>query len=316
VSAGGDGRILVGGEALVDLVPDPVTRHLQPCPGGGPYNTAIALGRLGVPAAFVGRLSTDAFGRRLRAGLEDAGVDLDAVLTGSAPTMLAVVTLGSGGAENEYAFYVDATVTPDVSASDLPPLDGVAAVHVGTVALMREPVATSLELLATRAAGHVVVGLDPNVRPGMVQDREAYTARIDRLAAIADVVKLSDADAAWLHPDGTAEDLAERWRADGAGLVVVTRGPDGAVGFGAAGRVEVPSEPITVVDTVGAGDSFNAGLLAWLHDHGALAPAAVRALDAEGIAAALAFAGQVAARTCMREGADPPWRHELGGNPS
>jgi len=308
--------VLVAGEALVDLTPTDVGGALAylPCPGGGPFNTAVGLGRLGVPVAFFGRLSHDGFGRLLASRLAEAGVQLAFTLHGDEPTPLAVVTPGAPGQENEFQFYVERTADRLVTAADLPTdLSGVAALHVGTLGLHLEPVATSLELLVTREAGHRLVGYDPNVRPALVGDRAAFTARVGRIATLADVVKVSDADAAWLAPGTAPEQLAARWVEAGAGLVVITRGAAGAVAMAsAAGRVEAEAVPADVVDTVGAGDAFNAGLLTWLHDHGRLSSNAVRALGAEEVAAALQFAATVAAATCGRAGADPPWRHELG----
>lgn len=309
--------ILVCGEALIDLTPDGPGEdaRYQPCPGGGPFNTAVALGRLGVPAGFFGRLSSDPFGEVLAHRLRDAGVDGRWALQGDQPTPLAVVTLGGAGRENRFQFYMAGTAAPAVTVADLPAsLDGVGALHVGTLGLVLEPMATSIELLVTRAAADRVVGFDPNVRPLLVGDREAFAARVDRIARLSDVVKVSDADAAWLTGGAPAEDLVARWMGEGAGLVVVTRGAAGATAWTpAAGPVTVPAPAVAVVDTVGAGDSFNAGLLAWLHDHGRLTKAAVRSLTDDDVAAALGFAQAVSAITCSRAGADPPWRHELGG---
>lgn len=307
--------ILVCGEALIDLTPaGPADAPVyQPCPGGGPFNVAVGLGRLGVPVAFFGRLSTDAFGRLLESRLRAAGVDLRHTRHGPEPTPLAVVTPGRDGRENEFQFYVENTADRLLRPTDLPrELDGVVALHVGTLGLVLEPAATSLELLVTRAAHDRMVAFDPNVRSALVADRGEYTARIERIAALADVVKVSDADATWLSPGETAEQLATRWLAGGTGLVVVTRGADGAVGLTAtAGRVEVPVVEVAVVDTVGAGDSFNAGLLAWLHDQDRLTKAGVRSLGPAELASALTFAAATSALTCSRAGADPPWRSEL-----
>jgi fructokinase len=306
--------VLVAGEALVDLTPVVGAPELlyRPCPGGGPFNTAVGLGRLGVPTAFFGRLSTDSLGRLLAHRLDDAGVDLRHALRGPEPTPLALVSHGTDGAENEYSFYVEGTAERLVTPADLPTdLDGVRALHVGTLGLSLTPIAVALELLVGRHAADVVVGFDPNVRPGLVADRASYVARLHRIAALADVVKVSEADAAWIAPDLGADGLAEQWRSAGAAVVVVTRGGAGAEAHGPQGRVAVPAHPTAVVDTVGAGDSFNAGLLAWLHDHDRLTKDAVRSLGPDDLADALRFASLVSAVTCSRAGADPPRRHEL-----
>jgi fructokinase len=304
------GGVLVCGEALIDLTPTDDDLY-RVCPGGGPFNTAVGLGRLGIPVGFFGRISTDGFGRVLAQRLVDAGVDRSRLLTGDQPTPLAVVT--HDGAENHFAFYVEGTAERAVTEADLPAdLGDVAALHVGTVALVLEPIATALETLVARESGQRAVALDPNVRPPLVTDRDAYVARIDRLAALADVVKVSDADAAWLAPGRPPAELAEQWLEAGAGLVVVTEGASGAAAHTASGAVvRVAAPVVTVVDTIGAGDAFNAGLLAWLHDHGRLVKGATRQLRVGEVEGALRFAVLVAGLTCQRAGADPPWRSEL-----
>jgi fructokinase len=307
--------ILVCGEALIDLTPEPGGLY-RPCPGGGPFNTAVALGRLGVPVAFLGSVSRDALGRLLADRLAGAGVALRHTIRSTEPTPLAVVALSSGaGHENEFSFYMTGTAAPNVTVDDLPgDLDGVDALHIGTLGLVLEPLATTIELLVAREAAQRVIALDPNVRPSLVHDRAAFTIRIDRLAAASDLVKVSDADALWLAPRAGVPDLVAQWQAAGAGIVLVTRGGSGSVAWAPSGAlVEVPAVPADVVDTVGAGDSFNAGLLAWLHREGRLTKQGVRSLSESDLRAALAHAATVAAITCSRAGADPPWHHELPG---
>lgn len=313
--------ILVCGEALIDLTPDGIgveadTRY-RPLPGGGPFNTAVALGRLGAPAGFLGRLSYDGFGSMLGRRLTDAGVDTRFVAHGDEPTPLAVITKGATPSQHTFSFYVEGTADRLLTVADLPAnADGIVAVHVGTVALVQEPIGSALEVFVERMARRVVVGLDPNVRPALVRDRAAYVARLHRLAALADVVKVSDDDASWIEP-GPPEVLAQRWVAAGAAVVVITRGASGPTAHTAGHPpVSVPAAPADVVDTVGAGDAFNAGLLCWLHEHDRLTRGAVRSLNPAEIASMLTFAAEVAAITCSRAGADPPWRHELGGQPN
>jgi fructokinase len=305
--------IVVAGEALVDLTPVAVEGETlyRPNPGGGPFNTAVTLGRLGMPTAFCGGLSTDGFGQVLRARLVEAGVNLDLASLGAEPTPLAVVTLGTHRSENVFSFHLggttlDAALDPPSSA-----MAGATALHVGTLGTTVEPIASSIEALVAREGHRVLVGFDPNVRPLLVHDRQTFLARVHRLASRADLVKVSDADAHWLAPGESPGDLAGRWLASGAGLVVVTKGADGAEAWGPAGHVVVPTWPAVVADTVGAGDAFNGGLLAWLHRHGCLSKAGVRDLDLDAMTGALRFAGLVSARTCERPGADPPWLHDL-----
>jgi len=178
---------------------------------------------------------------------------------------------------------------------------------------VREPGASAYEALMRREHGRRIVGLDPNVRPGLVGDRGAYLRRLEGWVALADLVKVSRADLAWLYPGGDPEAVAREWLARGPAVVVVTRGSEGAVAYGPAGRIEVPGLPAAVVDTVGAGDAFTAGLLAALVDAGRLERDALRGTTADELRAALAFANAAAAVTCTRPGADPPTREEIEG---
>jgi len=303
--------IVVVGEALIDLVPaDAAEEVYRAEPGGGPFNTAVALGRLGVPTAFGGSLSTDGFGRRLRGRLAEAGVDLSLAAEVPAPTPLAVVTLGRDGGENLYSFHLVGTALEAFGPVLTEPLREVEALHVGTLGTTVDPLAAAVTSLVEREHERVLVGFDPNVRPLLVDDRERFRARVDHLAGLADVVKVSDADAAWLAT-GPEAALAERWLAAGAGVVVVTHGAEGAEAWTPAHHVAAPGWPAVVADTVGAGDAFNGGLFAWLHRTGRLTKDAVRALDPAALTDALRFASLVAARTCERPGADPPWHHDL-----
>jgi fructokinase len=300
--------IVSGGEALVDLVPvEP--GHLAPLAprlGGGPYNVAVGLGRLEVPTAMLTRLSTDAFGDALLERLVDSGVRTGLVQRGDEPTTLAVVTVdGSGHAR--YSFHVEGTA--DRLVAD-PGATGATALAVGTLSLLLEPGASVYTELARRAAAEgTFVSLDPNIRPALVGDAPAVRARLDAIAAVAGLVKLSDEDAAWWGRE--PEDLL----ATGAGAVVVTRGAEGLRAFTTTGVVEVPADTSRpVVDTIGAGDSVHAALLAHLHDRGLLDRSAVAAMTSDDWRAALTFAARVAGWTCSRAGAEPPTRAEVAGD--
>ncbi|GLZ45549.1 fructokinase [Actinomycetospora sp. NBRC 106375] len=309
-------RVVVGGEALVDLVPtpdphegDPALRPLAPRLGGGPFNTAVGLGRLGVPTTMLTRLSTDPFGDALVARLEGNGVDTALLRRGPEPTTLAVVTLDAEGAAR-YTFHVEGTADRLVEdPGELP--DDTAAVAVGTLSLVLEPGASRYAALAEReAARGRLVSLDPNLRPGLVDDPDAVVARLDRIAAVAGVVKLSDEDAErWGR---TAADVLDA----GAGAVVLTRGGEGLTAYTRGGGVvSTPADSVgPLVDTIGAGDSVHAALLGWLADHDALSRDAVARLDADAWADALGFAARAAAWTVSRAGAEPPWRAELDGH--
>jgi fructokinase len=296
--------IAVAGEALIDLVEKDGTLH--PLPGGGPFNTAVALGRLGVPTGFLGRLSYDHFGDLLADLLRESGVDDRYVLRGSAPTPVAVVhTSGEGDAV--YSFHLAGTAYADLTPEDLPELGPeVVALHVGTLALATDPPASALEGLMRRESDRRLIMVDPNVRPDVIGDRDAYRARFESWLSRVHLVKLSARDAEWLYPDLGPEACAQRLLSLGARLAVVTLGPDGALAVSGAGETRVASKRVDVVDTVGAGDAFGAGLLRKLWVSGALNADAVALLDDAALESALSFACAVAALQCSRAGAVPP----------
>ena len=296
--------IVVGGEALVDLVD--VDGALRPAPGGGPFNTAIALARLGVPVGFLACLSTDRYGRTLERELHEAGVDLRYLLRVPAPTPLAVVHTEPDG-EAEYTFYLSDTAYAAVSADELPALDPeVTALHLGTLALAVDPPSSAYEALLEREADSRVIVLDPNVRPRIFGDPVLYRARFERWARQAHVIKLSAADAAWLFPGFPVTDVAAALLDLGARLVAVTLGPTGGFAATPAGSVHVPGLMVDVVDTVGAGDTFGAALLARLWSGGYLAAGALAALGSAALEDAVRYAVAAAALTCTRAGAVPP----------
>jgi len=301
--------IVVGGEALVDLVDD----HglLSPVPGGGPFNTAIALGRLGIPVAYLGTLSHDDYGSLLALLLTEAGVDMSLVRWSDAPTPLAVVHRQDDG-ENAYTFYLTGTSLTDLPPEAVPALPEHAwAIHVGTLALAVDPPAAAYEALLDREARRRTIVLDPNVRPAVFGDQVSYRARFERLARLADVVKLSEHDAAWIYPELERADILERVLGLGPRLVAITMGTLGAVAASREGQARVPAVPITVVDTVGAGDIFGAALLAALVERDALEPGATRSLDDSLLEEAVGYAVTASAITCTRRGAVPPSRAEI-----
>lgn len=304
--------IVVCGEALVDLVPVAAGGPYAARPGGSPANVAVGLGRLGHEVALLARLSTDPFGRLLRDHLSASSVDLAAAVAAPEPTTLAVVSLDEAG-QADYAFYVAGAADGGWDLAQLPAAlpDG-AALHVsGSLALAVPSMGDALEALLERERGRRVLALDPNVRPLLVSDGPALRARLDRWLALVDLVKVSDEDLAWLAPGEPVEEIARRWRARGPAVVVVTRGGKGVHALGPAGAVDLPARPVEVADTVGAGDSFMGGLLAALAERGLLGRAALDALEEADLVATLGFAAEVAAVTCSRPGADPPWRSEL-----
>ena len=298
--------IVVAGEALVDLLIRPdgsVSAEL----GGGPFNVARTIGRLGLDVAFLGCLSLDRFGTRLADQLRADGVRGDLILRTEAPTTLAAAELDEVGAAS-YRFYIDGTSAPAVA--ELPEiLMPVEAVHVGTLGLVLEPIATTVEAYVSALADDVLVMVDPNCRPAVITDHATYVARIHSLLERAHIVKVSTDDAEYLAPGTTPLQLARQMIENGVRAVLVTAGGEQTVVVNAAGDRAVPIPQIVVADTIGAGDSFGGGFLtAWLS-----ADRSISDLDdLDLLAAAAAAANTVAASTCTRIGADPPWRADLG----
>lgn len=305
--------ILCCGEALIDMLPRRTIEGesaFAPYVGGAVFNTAVALGRLGAPAGFFSGLSTDLFGTQLRDALSGSKVDLRHVRFSARPTTLAFVHMTGGDAS--YAFYDENSAGRMLTEADLPVLgDEVTALHFSCISLVPEPCGSTYEALMRRESAERVMMLDPNIRPGFITDRQAHLARMRRMLAMADVVKLSADDLAWFGESGDEEEVARRWLASGPKAVVVTRGGAGAVGYTRSDRIEMPAIEVEVADTVGAGDTFNAGLLATFHEQGLLSKQALAGLTAEALATALDFAGRAAAVTVSRPGANPPWRHEI-----
>ncbi|MYW66464.1 carbohydrate kinase [Streptomyces sp. SID8379] len=310
--------IVVAGEALIDLVPlgsspgeDPARQSpglspLAPRLGGGPYNTAVALGRLGSPVSFCSRLSRDAFGEALLDGLRSAGVEVTSVQRGDEPTTLAVTSIGADGSA-AYSFYAEGTADRLFSVPEALPA-GTRAVSFGTCSLVLEPGASAYEeLMRSAAAQGLFTALDPNIRAGLIPDADAYRARFKSWLPSTTLLKLSEEDAEWLG--GTPQE----WLSGGPSAVVITRGGDGLSAFTRdGGTYAVPGERVDVVDTIGAGDTVNAALLHGLSVQGALSPAAVAELDGDGWERLLRFAARAAALTCARAGAEPPYGAEVG----
>ncbi len=304
--------IVVGGEALVDLVPAPGTvpgelGPLLPLPGGGPYNVAITAGRLGAPVRFLSRLSTDSFGDALLRRLELSGVDTSMIQRGPEPTTLAVAGIAPDGSAR-YSFHVEGTADRDVAHPGPLPAE-IQIVSLGTLSLLLEPGASRYEQLMRDHTGLTVV--DPNIRPAMVTDATAYRARFASWLPHIGLLKLSIEDAEWLA-EGSADKAVADWLGRGPAAVVLTRGGDGiAVRTDGGVEVEVPTVPATVVDTIGAGDTVHGALLSWLHNNGITTSETLRTVDAEAWREALTFAARAASITVSRAGAEPPYAAEL-----
>ncbi|MFB2549800.1 carbohydrate kinase family protein [Ensifer soli] len=306
--------ILCCGEALIDMLPRQTTlgeSAYAPYAGGAIFNTAIALGRLGIPTAFFTGLSDDMLGDILRETLAASSVDFAPCATLSRPTTVAFVKLVNGQAT--YAFYDENTAGRMITTENLPVLgDDCEALHFGAISLIPDPCGETYETLMAREAATRVISLDPNIRPGFIKDKPKHLGRISRMAAMSDIIKFSDEDLDWFGMDGDHDALAAEWLKRGPKLVVITKGAEGAVGYTKDHKVSVPGEKVTVVDTIGAGDTFDAGVLASLKRDHLLTKAAVASLDESAVRNALALAAKAAAVTVSRAGANPPWAHEIG----
>ena len=305
--------ILCCGEALIDMLPRISTQGeaaFAPYAGGAVFNTAIALGRLGAPTGFFSGLSTDMLGEILAETLIASKVDISHAARSNRPTTVAFVKLVNGQAT--YAFYDENTAGRLLAQGDLPRLPNTTqALFFGGISLVNDPAASTYEALQTREAATRVTMIDPNIRPGFITDETAYRARIGRMIACADIVKLSDEDLHWLAGSGDLATLAQGILAQGPKLVLITEGAKGAHAFTATQSRFRASQSVTVADTVGAGDTFNAGVLAALHSAGSLTKAALTALPDAVLDAALSLGNRAAAITVSRAGANPPWADEL-----
>ncbi len=307
--------ILCCGEALIDMIAEPTVSGAQgfvPHSGGAVFNTAIALGRLGAPAGMLTGLSSDMFGQQLAQALKDSHVDGSQVVVSDRPTTLAFVQLQDGHAT--YSFVDENSAGRMLRPEDMPDqLTATSALYFGGISLACEPCADAYAALLDRHGAERAVMIDPNIRPGFIQDQTRYRTRLNRMIALADILKVSDEDLDWIIPGPeTLEEKVPLLLQAGPAVVIVTRGSQGATGYLADGRtVSVPVTPVQVVDTVGAGDTFNAGVLAQLHRAGLLTKQALRAISPDDLRAALELGGKVAAVTVSRAGANPPWAHEL-----
>jgi fructokinase len=305
--------IICCGEALIDMLPrkgaDGADVY-QPFNGGSVYNTAIALGRLGTATGFFAGISTDFFGDGLLAGLKEAGVSATAVVRKERHTTLALVKLTDGHAR--YSFIDEGSAGRMLEKRDMPKLSKkVKALHFGSISLIPEPCGSTYESFAKKAAKTCVISLDPNIRPTVIKDRKKHLARLNRMIALADLVKISDEDVEYMMGARNFEKTAKGFLRRGAKIVAITRGGEGCEVFTKAHRLAVEAPRVKVADTVGAGDTFTAGFLTALDRRGLLTKQALAKVEAVALLHAAEFAMKCAAVTVSRPGANPPWAHEV-----
>lgn len=300
--------ILCAGESLIDMVPENGT--FRPLVGGAVYNTTVALGRLGEDVAYLWPISRDHFGEMLLGPLGEAGVDCDLCPRTDRLTTLALVTLDEG--EAVYSFYDEGSAGRMLSSDDIPRLpERVSAIFAGGISLVPDPCGAAIETLIAQNHSKLPVFLDPNIRPFFIKDAAAFRARLGRIIPQADIVKLSGDDLKWLYPDLSATEAARKVLDMGPKIVLQTGGASGSHAHWAGETVVAPAIRTGVVDTIGAGDTFNAGVLTSLSRQGVLGKSLLAGVTADQIKSALILGAQAAAITVSRAGANPPWQHEM-----
>ena len=304
---------LLCGEALMDMLPRTLAEGGEaylPVPGGAMYNTAIALGRLGEETGFFAGVSTDLFGQQLIDHLEESGVNTDYCVRSTNPTTLAFVKLTDGIAK--YSFMDENSAARMLSVDAIPAFPKtVHAFHFGAISLIQEPCGSVFEALAGRVHESAVISLDPNIRPSFITDESTYRERLNRMIAMSDIIKVSEEDLEWLAPDGRFEQVAQDWIESSAAIVILTMGGEGTRCITSSMDIQVPVTPVEVVDTVGAGDTFNAGFLAGLRGSGVLTKTRLKTIDRDSLRSAMEYGSRVAAYTVGQAGAKPPWRKDL-----
>ena len=302
------------GDALIDFVPVMAAdgrEAVRPAVGGSCLNVAVGLSRLGAPTGFVGGISTDLFGRMIADHAMASGVDITPATRSDRQTTLAFVRIVAG--ESQYAFYDAATAAREWTfARDRIPFDDIDALHVGSTTLVHDQGAAETLALIAAVKPRATIAFDPNCRPNLVNDIDAYRTRIDAFAEGADIIKMSDVDFNYLYGGDGYAAKAAALLSRGPSLVVVTCGNQGAQAWHRdAGMVEVKAPKVEVVDTIGAGDSFQAALLFALRQLGCIERSRLQAAALDELRRALSFACACAAVTCTRAGADPPWQREV-----
>ena len=303
--------IISCGEALIDFVPQ-VNGNYKPCPGGSPYNLCIALSRLGVPAGFLCKISRDFLGDMLFERLKSEKVDCRYIQRSEQPTTLAFVKIEEG-MEPRYAFFANDSADRNLLPADVPENfpDDVECLNFGSISMLMSPQSDTIRQLVERESRQRIVSFDPNVRPVMIPDRKVYIEQVHHWVRLSAVARVSFADLEWLYPERSVQESAERWLAMGPKLVALTCGKDGGRILTPSFQVEEPGYYVEVADTIGAGDTFHAALLARLRSLGKLSHKTLGTLSRSDAADCLRFAVKASALNCSRVGADPPDMHEM-----
>jgi fructokinase len=303
--------ILISGEALIDLIPDPIKASAYDAVlGGSPYNVAIGLSRLGAPTAFISRISADGNGEALAASLAANSIDLSYVARDARPTTLAFVMRGTAKSGSRYSFYLDATAFdgPWPFPNEWP--KGARHLHVGSIAAVEPRHGQSVVVALTAARPQATISFDPNIRPLVTPDRGSVRHLVERQASLAYLVKASQEDLEWLYQGRSIEECLVAWSMSGPRFCVATLGERGALAMLGERRIEIPAPHVDVVDTVGAGDSFMSALLSAMDRDHALGAEASPPSQGE-LERWLRFAVTASAITCTRKGSDPPTRKEV-----
>jgi fructokinase len=280
--------------------------------GGSILNVAVGLARLGHHVAFAGKIAEDFFGHHLLQTLKTEGVDTRFVSTAKAQTALAFVAMEEG--EPVYSFYGDGTADTLLTAEDIPEslYQETSILHLGSISLLRGMTPVTVLETAEHLKGRVLLSLDPNIRTSLIHDEQAYRALLQRLFSLTDILKLSYVDLAWLLPGASVEESLLQLCGLGPALVIITQGVKGVLArSGSSQTVHVPTFPVSVIDTVGAGDTFCAGVLARLADQAVLSRERILSLTEQELREVISFASAAAALNCTREGANPPHRSEV-----
>ena len=306
--------IICCGEALIDMLPRQLPSGedvFYPVAGGAIFNTAIALGRLGLDAGMVSGISSDMFGDQLVTALQNSKVDTQYCVRIDQPTTLAFVKLTNGQAQ--YSFFDENSAGRSLSADKVPSFSQpINAFHFGAISLIPEPCGSAYETLLTDNAAHSVISLDPNIRPSFITDATSHRGRINRMISRADIVKVSDEDLDWIIEGGNHHAAIDSWLEEGVKVVLITEGAAGVTAYNKAGKCHQGAKKVEVVDTIGAGDTFNAGFLAGLEEKGCLTKATLAEISNDNLLHALNMANNVAAYTVSQAGAVPPWREQIG----